>query len=80
MFTLMPVAAFAATADGYVTVAGEEKYTATAGKAFTATVTSGGVVEGLLEGDVIITAEISVDGVEYSDTCTVVVTPEDTGA
>ena len=41
MFTLMPVAAFAATADGYVTVAGEEKYTATAGKAFTATVTSG---------------------------------------
>ena len=41
MFTLMPVAAFAATADGYVTVAGEEKYTATAGKAFTAKVTSG---------------------------------------
>lgn len=38
-----------------------------------ATVTSGGVVEGVLEGDVIITAEISVDNVEYTDTCTIVV-------
>ena len=62
------------------TVPAGETVTWTSSDDTTATVTSGGVVEGLLEGDVIITAEISVDGVEYSDTCTVVVTPEDTGA
>ena len=41
---------------------------------------AGGVVTGVAEGDVIITAEIAVDGVEYTDTCTVVVIPESTGA
>lgn len=38
-----------------------------------ATVTSGGVVEGVAEGNAIITASITVDGVTYTDTCTVVV-------
>lgn len=38
-----------------------------------ATVTSGGVVEGIAEGNAIITASITVDGVTYTDTCTVVV-------
>lgn len=62
------------------TVPAGETVTWTSSDDTTATVTSGGVVEGVREGDVIITAQISVDGVEYSDTCTVVVTPEDTGA
>ena len=39
-----------------------------------ATVTSGGVVEGKTEGSAIITASITVDGVTYTDTCTVIVT------
>ncbi len=39
-----------------------------------ATVTSGGVVSGELAGNAIITASITVDGVTYTDTCTVVVT------
>lgn len=39
----------------------------------TATVTSGGIVEGKVAGDTIITATITVDGVDYSDTCTVIV-------
>lgn len=39
----------------------------------TATVTSGGVVEGVAVGSAIITATITKDGVDYSDTCTVVV-------
>ena len=39
-----------------------------------ATVTSGGVVEGATAGNTIITASITVDGVTYTDTCTVVVT------
>jgi hypothetical protein len=38
-----------------------------------ATVTSGGVVEGVSAGQTIITASITVDGVTYTDTCTVVV-------
>lgn len=40
----------------------------------TATVTTGGVVEGVAVGSAIITATITKDGVEYSDTCTVIVT------
>lgn len=40
----------------------------------TATVTSGGVVAGVAVGSAIITATITKDGVDYSDTCTVVVT------
>lgn len=39
----------------------------------TATVTSGGVVAGVAVGSAIITATITKDGVDYSDTCTVVV-------
>lgn len=39
----------------------------------TATVTSGGVVEGVAAGSTIISATITVDGVDYNDTCTVIV-------
>ena len=39
-----------------------------------ATVTSGGVVAGVAAGNTVITASITVDGVTYTDTCTVVVT------
>ena len=39
-----------------------------------ASVTSGGVVTGVAEGNAIITASITVSGVTYTDTCTVVVT------
>lgn len=39
-----------------------------------ATVTSGGVVSGESAGQAIITASITVEGVTYTDTCTVVVT------
>lgn len=39
-----------------------------------AEVTSGGVVTGKAAGSAIITASITVDGVDYTDTCTVVVT------
>lgn len=39
-----------------------------------ATVTSGGVVSGEAAGQAIITASITVEGVTYTDTCTVVVT------
>lgn len=39
-----------------------------------ASVTSGGVVTAGSEGNAIITATITVDGVDYTDTCTVVVT------
>lgn len=38
-----------------------------------ATVTSAGVVKGKAAGDCIVTASITVDGVDYTDTCTVVV-------
>ncbi len=38
-----------------------------------ADVTSGGLVSGESEGDAIITATITVNGVDYTDTCTVVV-------
>lgn len=37
-------------------------------------VTSGGLVSGETAGDAIITATITVDGVDYTDTCTVIVT------
>lgn len=40
----------------------------------TATVTSGGVVEGVAAGNAVITASITVDDVTYTDTCTVIVT------
>ena len=45
----------------------------------TASVTSGGVVEGIAAGSTIITATITVDGVDYTDTCTIIVeaAPED---
>ena len=36
----------------------------------------GGVVTGVAEGNAIITATITVDGVTYSDTCTVIVSAE----
>jgi uncharacterized protein YjdB len=39
-----------------------------------ASVTSGGKVEGVEAGNAIITASITVDGVTYTDTCTVIVT------
>ena len=39
----------------------------------TATVTSGGVVEGKVTGNTIVTASITKDGVTYTDTCTVIV-------
>lgn len=42
----------------------------------TAGVTTGGVVDGVYEGNAIITASITVDGVTYTDTCTIVVTAE----
>lgn len=45
----------------------------TSSDATVATVTSAGVVEGVAEGNAIITATITVDGVSYTDTCTVVV-------
>ena len=38
-----------------------------------ATVTSGGVVKGIATGNTIITANMTVDGVTYTDTCTVIV-------
>lgn len=41
-----------------------------------ADVTSGGVVSGEAEGQAVITASITVDGVTYTDTCTVVVESE----
>ena len=44
------------------------------GNSSVATVTSGGVVSGEGEGNTIITATITVDGVAYTDTCTVIVT------
>ena len=38
-----------------------------------ATVTSGGVVKGIATGNTIVTASMTVDGVMYTDTCTVIV-------
>ena len=57
-----------------------EKYPANASVTFSsgsdsvATVTSGGVVTAEGAGNTIITASITVDGVTYNDTCTVIVT------
>lgn len=38
-----------------------------------ATVTSAGIVEGVSAGNAIITATITIDGVDYTDTCTIIV-------
>lgn len=43
------------------------------------TVSSAGVVTGVNAGTSIVTAAITVDGVEYTDTCIVTVTPEEQG-
>ena len=55
------------------TVPAGETVTWTSSDGNTATVTSGGVVAGVAVGSAIITATITKDGVDYSDTCTVVV-------
>lgn len=56
------------------TIPAEETVTFSSSDTSVATVTSAGVVEGVAEGNAIITATITVDGVDYTDTCTVVVT------
>lgn len=45
-----------------------------------ATVSSSGLITTVGVGDTIVTAQISVDGVEYTDTCTVIVEAVDSGA
>ena len=55
------------------TVPAGETVTYTSSSDTYATVTSGGVVSGEAAGSAIITASITVDGVDYTDTCTVVV-------
>lgn len=55
------------------TVPAGETVTFTSSSDTYATVTSGGVVSGEAVGQAIITASITVDGVTYTDTCTVVV-------
>lgn len=63
-----------ATATLFATVVPEDaSITWTTASSSVATV-SGGIVTGEGEGNTIITATITVDGVSYSDTCTVVVT------
>ena len=57
-----------------ITVPAGETVTYTSSSNTYATVTSGGVVTGAAVGSAIITATITVDGVDYTDTCTVVVT------
>ena len=47
--------------------------TFTSGTGTKASVTSAGVVKGLEAGSTIITASITVDGVTYQDTCTIIV-------
>jgi len=56
-----------------VTSPDDETITWTAATVAVATVTSGGVVEGKGVGNTIVTAAITVDGVTYNDTCTVIV-------
>ena len=58
------------------TIPASETVTWTSSAGTVASVTSGGVVEGLVAGSTVITASITVDGVTYTDTCTVVVTGE----
>ena len=55
------------------TVPAGETVTFTTSSSSVADVTSGGVVSGEGEGNAIITATITVDGVNYTDTCTVIV-------
>lgn len=55
-----------------ITVPDDATVTWTSADTEVATV-SNGVVTGVAEGDTIITAEIAIDGIEYNDTCTVVV-------
>lgn len=55
------------------TVPAGETVTWSSSNSTVASVTSGGVVEGASEGNAIITASITVDGVTYTDTCTVIV-------
>lgn len=55
------------------TVPAGETVTFTTSGSSVADVTSGGVVSGEGEGNAIITATITVDGVNYTDTCTVIV-------
>lgn len=56
------------------TIPAGETVTWSSGSDLVATVTSGGVVTAEGAGNTIITASITVDGVTYTDTCTVVVT------
>ena len=56
------------------TIPAGETVTWTSGDDTIATVTSGGIVEGEAAGNTVITASITVNGVTYTDTCTVVVT------
>ena len=62
------------------TVPSGETVTWTSADTDVATVTSGGVVEAIGAGNTIISASVTVDGVTYNDTCTVIVVSEDTGA
>ena len=55
------------------TIPASQSVTWTSSNTTYATVTSGGVVTGEAAGTAIITATITVDGVAYTDTCTVVV-------
>ena len=57
-----------------VTIPASETVTWSTSNSSVADVTSGGIVSGEGEGSAIITATITVDGVDYTDTCTVVVT------
>jgi len=56
-----------------VTVPAGETVTWSSASTATAEVTSGGVVTGKAQGNTVITASITKDGVTYTDTCTVVV-------
>lgn len=56
------------------TIPASQSVTFTSSNGTVATVTSGGVVSGEAAGNAIITATITVDGVNYTDTCTVIVT------
>ena len=62
------------------TVPSGETVTWTSADTDVATVTSGGVVEAIGAGNTIISAAMTVEGVTYNDTCTVIVVAEDTGA
>ena len=55
------------------TIPASETVTFTSSNDSVASVTAGGVVEGVSAGSAIITATITVDGVDYTDTCTIIV-------